>query len=311
MKKIFAIALALVMVLSMASAFAFEWTLDCGVNGFNWDCSTTSTNCGKGAIEVVPYVKANAACDSWEYVVSDCASAIKSEKVYFAIKMTVDADPSESWWYKASAEVETDGLDVTVTLPGGTGLSGLRNDIVSGDYADKYDEDEEQVFYLLKDGSAWINEEDDAFELKNVVIPAKVTDADDAEVCATLVSEHDGYGTFTWGDYVVEVGANSIVFTDDDDNRNVVTISIVDEKVKTVNYTGDIAFYNEVVAEFNLNACTLGTCINEDSVQANFGWDFEQEDCFNWSTKGASVVDVDCVVAIPKTGDAGLLWWLF
>ena len=32
---------------------------------------------------------------------------------------------------------------------------------------------------------------------------------------------------------------------------------------------------------------------------------------FSWSDKGASIVDAECVVAIPKTGDASVLAWLF
>ena len=102
MKKIFAIALALVMVLSMASAFAAN---DCST--FDWTCSTKATNCGKGKVEVVPYVMVNTAC-GWDYEVSTCATAITTQKVYYAVKLTVEANPDMEWWKEAELKVTGD-----------------------------------------------------------------------------------------------------------------------------------------------------------------------------------------------------------
>ncbi|MBQ3131932.1 MAG: hypothetical protein IJC24_04400, partial [Clostridia bacterium] len=67
------------------------------------------------------------------------------------------------------------------------------------------------------------------------------------------------------------------------------------------------AFRAEVFAKFNLSGCGTGTCIDAEIVERNFGWDDELENCFKWSNKGASVVNPECVVAIPKTGDVSVV----
>ena len=64
---------------------------------------------------------------------------------------------------------------------------------------------------------------------------------------------------------------------------------------------------NEVMAKFNLAGCVIGTCVDDEIVQRNFGWDDEFENCFAWSNKGAAVVNPECVVAIPKTGDVSVV----
>jgi len=55
----------------------------------------------------------------------------------------------------------------------------------------------------------------------------------------------------------------------------------------------------------------FGTCITDKAVKANFAWEDKVENCFSWSDKVQAVVDAECVVAIPKTGDASVLAWLF
>ena len=295
MKKIFAIALALVMVLSMASAFALN---DC-FSGFDWTCSTTNTNCGKGKIEVVPYVKVNNGCGGYDWQVSTCATAINSEKVYFAVKLTIDAYPDKAWWNAATIEYEAKGLD---------GLPMTLDTKFAAGFTVDEKEDEALVYYLNKTATGWVKEDDAAFDLKDVVISAKVKDAAKAKFCATLASENKGIGTWTYGDYTVTVAANKLTIKNDCGNEFV--MSWKDGKVNSITAT-NAAFMAEVQAKFNLSGCVIGTCVDEDIIQRNFGWDDELESCFGWSTKGASVVDPECVVSIPKTGDKGLLWWLF
>ena len=308
MKKIFAIALALVMVLSMASAFALN---DC-FSGFDWTCSTTTTNCGKGKIEVVPYVKVNNGCGSYDWQVSTCATAINSENVYFAVKLTIDAYPDKAWWDAATIEYEAKGLE---GLPKSMTLDTKQ---AAGFTVDEK-EDEALVYYLKKDVTGWVKEDDAAFDLKNVVISAKVKDAAKAKFCATLESEYHGFthnsagaglahASWKYGDYTVTLqwkakDAGKMTITNDCGKKFV--MSWVDGKVNSI--TGDAAFVAEVQAKFNLSGCVIGTCVDEDIVQRNFGWDDEFESCFNWSNKGASVVDPECVVSIPKTGDVSVV----
>ena len=295
MKKIFAIALALVMVLSMASAFALN---DC-FSGFDWTCST-NTNCGKGKIEVVPYVKVNA-CDGVDWQVSTCATAINTENVYFAIKLTVDANTDPAWFNNANIKVTGKGVKMPADLApwatAGAYWAGVETD-----------KDEEVVYYLRKDAKTWTDEEDDNFKTADYVFTAKVTDAKKAKVCATLASENKGIGSWTYGDYTVTVAANKLTIKNDYGNEFV--MSWKDDKVNSITAT-NAAFMAEVQAKFNLSGCVIGTCVDEDIIQRNFGWDDEFESCFGWSDKGAAVVDAECVVAIPKTGDASVLAWLF
>ncbi|MBQ4611820.1 MAG: hypothetical protein IJB30_08795, partial [Clostridia bacterium] len=150
MKKIFAIALALVMVLSMASAFAIN---NCSAPSFGWPCDTEIDLCGKGAVEVVPYVKINSACDSWAWEANTCAGAVNTEKVYYAIKMTVEANADPAWWGAAYLTVEVDGLSGATTLTKAGPLYGS----TKIDWA----EDEDDVeYYLAKDLKSWIAVED-------------------------------------------------------------------------------------------------------------------------------------------------------
>ena len=104
MKKIFAIALAVVMVLSMASAFARS---ECATWGTDWSCVADDVWCGQGKVEVVPYVVVNTAC-GYDYQVSDCASAINGENVYWAVELTVEANADPAWWGAAYLAVEVD-----------------------------------------------------------------------------------------------------------------------------------------------------------------------------------------------------------
>jgi len=71
---------------------------------------------------------------------------------------------------------------------------------------------------------------------------------------------------------------------------------------------GNAAKVAEVLKYFNIN---FGTCITEKAIKANFGWKDEVKSCTEYKTNAMAVVDSECVVAIPKTGDASVLAWLF
>ncbi len=316
MNKIFAIALAVVMVLSMASAFALP---ACATWAPAWDCTTDADLCGKAVVEVVPYVKVNTSC-GWEYQVSDCATAIRSENVYFAIMLTVDAYPDPAWMAEAIVNTETTGLDLAWSYDDTTHRAPL-----TAAAGIDMDADEEMVYYLNTNW-AWVEAEDAEFDNGSAVVfeaevlNANVCTSDGYSVCVELTSEYDGWSNPEYnvvGDYVY--GFNATV---DGEYTGTFWVGNADDTTEGVNLyvtegaiLGDDrssnAFYNQVMADFGLVNCGTAACITEDNIQANFGWDDEQEDCFNWSEKGASVVDTDCVVAIPKTGDASVLAWLF
>ena len=363
MKKIFAIALALVMVLSMASAFASA----CTTGPFSWDCLTETNKCGKAKVEVIPYVKVNNGCGGYDWQVSTCASAINSENVYFAIKLTVDANTDLDWLGNAKIKITGKG----VTMPKELGKFDKAIKFWKGV---KTDEDETVVYYLHnnkaeaevnKKVDKWVDEEDENFELSESIFTAKVTDAKKAKVCATITSDSDhalytlplAGGEVNVNIYAYRVGKYYVYFADVPvfkvsgsnnmsgllitDNANVdklikdavdaakkgeefePTTTIVgialdgvpnavlyvtdtDGKITSITKTSECSssFYNEVVTFFGLDMCT---CLNKKNVNANLGWDDEFKSCFQWSINGASVVDPECKIEIPKTGDVSVV----
>lgn len=291
MKKFVAIVIALVMVLSMTSAFALN---NCYTGDFAWGCPTTTTACGKATVEVVPYVKVNSACNGWEYQVSDCAAAIKTEDVFFALKVTIPADVDPAWFGVASITFESAGLDLAAeaTLPTIPVFADAKGD----------------GWVCYWNGTEWSEVEEADFDLNNNVIAAEVTNYSKAKVCMTIASENSGYGTWTYGDYEVVVAAGSISIDKACGGEFEMTWDATTGKVNAIGATSD-AYLNEVKAAFNLTNCVIGTCVNDENIQANFGWDDEQTDCFAWSAEGATTVNPECAVSveIPKTGDVSVV----
>ncbi|MBQ4610662.1 MAG: hypothetical protein IJB30_02915 [Clostridia bacterium] len=316
MKKIFAIALALVMVLSMASAFASQ----CSVGPFNWTCPTDATNCGKVKVEVIPYVKVNADCNDVDYVPSNCAGAVKGEKVYFTMKLTVDAHVDADWFKWSTFEVDYTEL---LQPDGVTAKADVANLwLVSNSYEDlDLDADKEKTYYWNEATTGWEVEDDDfEFGTKNL-ITAVVGNASKAKVCATIASKSSFDEGWVGSYYVIfEVGEGLLVLDDepvyDEDgyilNENAVWYGLdEDEKVDEIVRWNDkcsTSFYNAVVNFFGID---MFTCLNAETIEANLGWDEEQKSCFQWSKEAMAIVDAECVVAIPKTGDASVLAWLF
>ena len=195
MKKIFAIALALVMVCSMASAFALN---NCSAN-FAWPCDADVNFCGRGTVEVVPFVKVNNGCGGFDWQVNTCAGAVASENVYYAIKLNVEANPDSSanavvgkpqeayWWDLAKLTVTHKAVnnDNKVTFNMADHFGGI-----------DWDADKTKSYYLLNtygttaaDGKNWIDVTDDDLKLNDVVFTVKVNNnakAADAKVCAEL-----------------------------------------------------------------------------------------------------------------------------
>ena len=51
----------------------------------------------------------------------------------------------------------------------------------------------------------------------------------------------------------------------------------------------------------------FGTCVNADTIKANFGWYNKSWNCTNYNKNGLAVVNPECQVAIPKTGDVSVV----
>jgi len=338
MKKIFAIALALVMVLSMASAFA--WC----VTDINWACATDVCENGTGSVEVIPYVKGNGCGTGNTWTPSTCAGAVNGDLVYFAVKVTVDADPNEEWWEAATLEITEKGMSTFVAGTADREVASMKHGegVVAGLIADLDDEKELKAGeYYLVYTTEWEAVEADDFDasVKGSLFAAKVDEAAKAKVCAKLESENE-VDTVVVNGYTVELNPDAVnileitkdgktvqVETDKDDEVVAFKVNVGDgwETIETYNvkqtkfyakstetydWTCDDLgkFLKKVMEDFELD---FGICVTEKAVKANFGWEDKVESCFSWNSDVQAVVNAECVVAIPKTGDASVLAWLF
>lgn len=322
MKKIFAIALALVMVLSMASAFA----LTCNTN-YDWNCATTTYTCGKIKLEIVPFVRSNTACaGESNFAVNSCAAAVVGERVYYGIKMTVDKDLDQEWFESIkSVQVKQTNLatyengapekEWTLNMPA---FATVNNDGKGGVYwmdaktgawdkdAD-FDNDNVQVKWALKsnvivciDGKA-----------KNEFTSAKINGYNVKLDNGELHFDKDDTGAIVKFDKNDKVKTIEIWKYENGTWSNKVTF-VADNGTAFVASNGDLYGYacNEgnylkgIVDFFKFN---FGTCMTKKAINANFGWDNELDHCFTWSKNGTSVVDPECKVEIPKTGDASVV----
>jgi len=310
------------MVLSMASAFAW-----CS-SGFDWSCSTYTCTNGTGKVEVIPYVKGNGCEDGNSWTVSTCAGAVNNEEVYYAVKVTVDADPSKDWWEKAVLTIDRSGMEqkdftsATKEVYDALVVAGEKAKLVAGEY------------YFLPNRSI-VKAED--FEAGATSLFEETVDvASKAKVCVKLTSENEfttaeinGYtvskiGDANGGKLQIKKGNDTVeVRIDADDeiksfvvNNKEVTTYTADGSAFYVSATESLdwtcndngKFLKAVMDYFKL---AFGTCITDDAINANFGWDDEVKACFSWNSDVQAVVNAECVVAIPKTGDASVLAWLF
>ena len=302
MKKIFAIALALVMVLSMASAFASQCTA-----GFDWT-STSVSNCGKAKVEVVPYVKVNNGCGGFNWQVSTCAGAVKGENVYYAVKLTVDANVDPEWWDKAELTITTSGLENVAYNKANLGKVGV--DLGA---------DKECVYYYnwaegwKKVASDGISVADDvqATPESAYIQRSVVVDSSKAKVCVKLASTGNNFTEGVVGKYYVKYSPNAgnmIVYDKKGGNALAVYGFNADSVVVTVDYTnaGSCA-PNDVASIKAFFGIAEGTKLTQKLVNKNFGWDDKVEDCFKWSGNATALVDPECKIEIPKTGDVSVV----
>ena len=342
MKKIFAIALALVMVLSMASAFA--WC----VTDINWACATDVCENGTGSVEVIPYVKGNGCGTGNTWTESTCAGAVNGDLVYAALKVTVDEDPNLEWWAKATLKLETKGVknlksgEIAVDPEGAVEYEFDAGDVAEFIAALEEGELKAGEYYLYASEGAWIAVKAKDFEAgKTTLFSAKVSEAAKVKFCATLESEVDGVNGYVsvdpykiaWRDGKIDVWNGkkgddlkwAMFYINGDDQIEKVEYKVgegdeqvvytftdfgfIDEDGKASGYCAPFDWLEDVMEDLELNF--RNTCYTKKAFTANFGWEDKVESCFSWNSDVQAVVNAECVVAIPKTGDASVLAWLF
>ena len=326
MKKIFAIALALVMVLSMASAFAMNClTID-------W---STSTNCGTGKVEVLPYVLGNKAGGGNTYVQNDCAAAVNNQKIYYAVKVTVDEKPNAEWWDKATLAVtHSAGLSTTsFKMLNDDGAYDLNKALVAA--GNDTTTLEAGVYYIANDGKSAST----TFNSNTHLFTADVLDVNEGiEVCAKLESsakvkvgssaadaiEINGAKVFIGiGTGFYEIHVDDVVFRFE--NAGKFLCAVVGGRTYTNfcdgKYFGDGGEYAEAacnnkddykaitdaMAAINI---TWGQKISLATAQDKLQWSGKVSDCAKWNDEAYSIVNAECqvqVMSIPKTGDVSVV----
>ena len=338
MKKIFAIALALVMVLSLSSAFAAFC-----VNP-DWSCAADVCYTGHGKVEVIPYVKGNDCNTGNSWTPSTCAGAVNTEDVYYAIKLTVDAEADEKWWEEAYVELEVKGMQTAFGVINGKSHNKFTNldDLVKALSDDKATLEAGDYYFVANGANVVLVKAKDFVAGTTTLFTSNVKEAAKAKVCATLKSEYQSLVNVKVGDYIVNYMGNHINVQNGktgDDYKSANFFLNADKKIEyvtyvvgsttyTFNYDDGANFLSTDVAgvvkgyacaPFNWLKTVMNnfkfdfrtTCYTEKAFKANFGWKDKVESCFSWNSNVQAVVDAECVVAIPKTGDKGLLWWLF
>ena len=324
MKKIFAIALALVMVLSMASAFAYT---TCDTKTYAWNCPTNVDKCGIAKVKVVPFVKVNTKCAPyWEYQQNSCASAVGSTHIWAAYVLTVDANPNPVWFANENVEFKIvgKGLQEFAGLAKNTWKMSVNGNAYASNGID-LTATKEKTYYLAWVGNCfkWI-EFDTADGIPDAAIfEYTVTDATKTKLCATYYSDFDALHTNTINGidldgYKVWTALTKKSDTKVEGNIEIwkgtksgVQYHIEDGVVTNVTLLGDAdaAFAAAVNNAFGLGCGFV--CVTPDDVQRNFGWfeeDYDKyESCYKWGSATPSVVDPECKIEIPKTGDVSVV----
>ena len=310
MKKLFAIATAFVMTLTMTSALA----------AFNWTNPAVNRT-GKATVEVIPYVKTPDGSGGFTWTVSKYAAAVSSENIYFAVKLTVAPNPDPKWLSQAAVELEAAGLtsawvnDSYDAIP----LVGIDTEASS-----------QTVYYLTRESvdsnavaaAPW-SKVDKSFTVADdvedrdslCIFSAPVYNSNKAQLCATLTSSF-GTGSSNFvegavGEYYVTFANDALTIyggtaTPTDANGFLVryTINPVTEKVTSItNQAGSTVPYDYATIRsfFNID---VGTRINQQLVNTNFGWNDEVQSCFKWGGPVVPVPDNNTVP--PKTGDVSV-----
>ena len=346
MKKIFAIALAVVMVLSMASAFAAA-NLPGSCSWGAWSCTTYTANCGVAKAEVVKFVKTND-CDP--YVQSDCAAVVTGLPVFYGVKVVFEENVNEQWFKHANTKlvVTISNIDAITGLMTGVVSADLDAFGVSYDDVKKggtfWLAKDTTGYKLVKDadfdgadcvfggnaaktsakvcanveyewnGQGWLDGNYVQFgkyearydaDKKQIIVNDKATGDSAAFGIADGVVKTVETGTKVYNAYY-----NGKFYGIDTSKINTAN-GITQDMYAALAGDGDTCSF--LPAMMQALGLEFGTCVNADGIKAFFGWDDDDafKSCVTWDKNAQGVVNAECVVAIPKTGDASVLAWLF
>lgn len=332
MKKIFAIALALVMVLSMASAFAAV-----GNCNAKWDWNCTTSKCGVAKATTEMYVRANT-IDGWQR--SDCAAVVVGADVGFAVKVQFDNDVNPQWFEHPNTKLEL-SVSKVGTLSYGAGAGTAAYNGAGSIFAGKSFADAGLTSASAASGKTYYYDFASghlvgSFDPATCVAWGKAQTTA-AEACARVAYDFDGTGmAIDYGKYVVRVYPNGsigthtysyvvVVRSGSNEGKfgidNGVVKAIYDGTNLYGALAGDVFYGVDAAGNFTdtgtvcsflkdmmvFTGLNFGTCVNADTIKANFGWYNKSWNCTNYNKNGLAVVNPECQVAIPKTGDVSVV----
>lgn len=338
MKKIFAIALALVMVLSMASAFAAA-TLPGTCSFGSWDCTTYTSKCGVAKAEVVLFVKGNNCYET--YTASNCAGVVKGEHLFYGVKVTFEENVNEQWFNHENTTLKITYKDINDKYENGAAKAD--QNMWLGNRGKTYDDVKKGGIFWLNFKTNQLVSADDFDD--NCVDDGWATSLK-AKVCANVAYKFDGVSTnlkdfngklmkdgwIDFGQYSVwNNGAGAFEVRNNATNDKA-TFVTVDGKLNYIEINGKkynaykegklygLDANNQFVTDNTtcsflpdmlkfLGISDLGTCMTGDAIKAHFGWDDDGafKSCKTWNKDAVAIVNPECQVAIPKTGDVSVV----
>ena len=335
MKKIFAIALALVMVLSMASAFAAVGGVQCYTPSYT--CPTVG--CGVAKAEVVQFA-ANNTIDGYEETA--CAGVVGGQNIFYGVKITFDADVNAQWFADTNTKfsIVESNINNPADWTSGQLATMFTTTKTAGDVSGKVFWYDFTTNRLVSDWSASC--------VKTVVATntkAKVcadvnyvndgvgdwdyTDFDAKVVAGTARNGYDytielikaGKTLKIWvigGEATYAMMGSNVYYAD---NGTIMVYKNAQAPAYANNawtVTGDQPVVASLACDdvdeyLALIGIKLGDCVTASTIKAIFGWDDADKfmSCKTWNKDAKAIVNAECEVSIPKTGDKGLLWWLF
>lgn len=342
MKKIFAIALALVMVLSMASAFAANVPGTCSWG--SWDCPTTSIKCGIAKAEVVQYTLTNNCYERYE-ISKNCPAVVIGIPVFYAIKVTFEENVNQDWFNDENTKLVVTTKDLGVDNNTNNNGLGQMNWALK-DFVSYNDVKKGGTFYMARTAGTnnytLVKEAD--FDSATCIYTG-VAQKTSAKVCANVEFKFNGIGKeLAFGDYTVLVGNNgNTIWVKNKTYMAQLTVSdgklgkaeIASAGIWGQNFVanktyygynkdgllatmvgndlkwespncGEAAFLLDVFKTFKFD---FSTCITADGIKSFFGWDDDGafKHCVTWNKNAVALVNPECKVEIPKTGDASVV----
>lgn len=347
MKKYFALVMAIVMMASMSGAFALvcdgNWNWACPTDSYNCGKASIeiveyvrqSTDCGT---ELVPNdcavalggerayyaIKLTVPADinkdwylsAYKYGVEVAYTNIATGSDLKAEKKTKDYFQLPTW-----SDVEGGGvfyLDATDTNAVTTSSTASQLK-VDWDKAADFDADEHVFFQWVLRGCAKVCATIQAdggnalsYNVKGYTITiSTLTDLDSKPATMTIAKGNKTVLLKLVGgeiDTATTSEAPSVVFN----AYNEAAQEFIGQKISSGVSTSSNAgigcapgkFLYEALNTFGLN---FGTCITKANWKANLGFKDTIKACSDYSSQGTAIVDVNCEIEIPKTGDVSVI----